>query len=113
MAFITLAFNVQGNNAIIEQATVTPTPIVDLTPTPAATVVPDNGIQQTQYGYVITYPEAVKSSDINVNPNPDYVAPQSQATPTPTVMPSATPKPSPTRRPVPTIRPRTTITTVP
>lgn len=114
MAFITLAFSAQGNKAIIEPATITPLPIIVSMSTPTPTAVPDNGIEQTQYGYVITYPAPITSYEIN--PNPDYMTGQSSAT-TPTVQPrvtpTPTPKPSPTHRPIPTIMPRITPTPVP
>ena len=114
MAFITLAFSVQGNQAIAEP-TVVPVPTIVQISTPSPTAVPDNGTQQTQYGYVITYPEAVKSFEINVNQNPDYVATKSTATATATatVTPKPTVKPSPTHKPIPTIKPKITVTPKP
>jgi hypothetical protein len=90
MAFITLAFSAQGNKAIAEP-TVVPVPTMAQIAAPTPTAIPDHGIQQTQYGYVITYPEPVKSYDVNVNVNPSYVAPAS-ATPKPTATPTSKPR---------------------
>jgi hypothetical protein len=109
MAFITLAFSVQGIQ-VVPIPTVTPVPTIEPVPTPAPTIVPDNGTQLSEYGYVITYPAPVKAYDVGINPNPSYVA-KATATvkATATIKPTATPKPSATHRPTippsPTRRP--------
>ena len=90
MAFITLAFSVQGIQ-VVPEPTVMPAPTIEPVPTPAPTVIPDNGTQVSEYGYVITYPAPVKAYEVGVNPNPEYVA-KATATPKPTVTPTSKPR---------------------